>query len=93
MPFDFRKYSLIFNRLPQQKITCELPSIDVSVSDARLMLLVALLTSIPFPESEEPPMEPLKVSPTYCVLPIKNVCQFTEKQNDSVHKQFAKMAR
>lgn len=65
MYVDGLQYFLIFNRLPQQKITCELPSIDVSVSDARLMLLVALLTSIPFPESEEPPMEPLKVTPTY----------------------------
>ncbi|ERL94107.1 hypothetical protein D910_11389 [Dendroctonus ponderosae] len=48
-------------RFPLQKVKCELPSIDVSISDARLMLLVALLTSIPFPESEEPPVEPLKV--------------------------------
>ncbi|XP_066252738.1 intermembrane lipid transfer protein Vps13 isoform X1 [Euwallacea similis] len=47
-------------RLPQQKITCELPTIDVSISDARLMLLVALLTSIPLPETNEPPVEPLK---------------------------------
>ncbi|KAH1006005.1 hypothetical protein HUJ04_006891 [Dendroctonus ponderosae] len=47
-------------RFPLQKVKCELPSIDVSISDARLMLLVALLTSIPFPESEEPPVEPLK---------------------------------
>ncbi|KAL1509353.1 hypothetical protein ABEB36_004107 [Hypothenemus hampei] len=48
-------------RLPHQKITCELPSIDISVSEARLMLLVALLTSIPLPVTEEePPAETLK---------------------------------
>ncbi|CAG9772493.1 unnamed protein product [Ceutorhynchus assimilis] len=40
-------------RLPHQKINCELPKIDISVTDARLLLLVSLLTSIPLPVSEE----------------------------------------
>ncbi|KAF7282566.1 hypothetical protein GWI33_002356 [Rhynchophorus ferrugineus] len=42
-------------RLPHTKISCELPSIDVSTSDARLLLLVSLITSIPFPEGDSPP--------------------------------------
>lgn len=44
-------------RLPHTKITCDLPSIDICISDARLLLLVTLVTSIPFPTSDDDELE------------------------------------
>lgn len=49
-------------RFPQNRITGELPSIDIRISEARLMLLAALGTSIPLPESDVPEPQPLSVS-------------------------------
>lgn len=49
-------------RLPHTKIRGEMPSIDITMSDARLLLLAALGTSIDFPTSEVPEPQPLTVS-------------------------------
>lgn len=40
-------------RLPLSKITGELPSIDVVLTDTRLVMLLDLFMSIPFPSKEE----------------------------------------
>lgn len=48
-------------RLPLTKITGELPSVDINVSDARLLLLIDLITSIPLPASDVPELQPLRV--------------------------------
>ncbi|XP_050293110.1 intermembrane lipid transfer protein Vps13 isoform X2 [Anthonomus grandis grandis] len=47
-------------RLPHQIIKCELPSVAMSVSDARLTLAMALVFSIPLPESDSLPQPELK---------------------------------
>lgn len=41
-------------RLPKMKIDGELPSIMLNISDQLLLTILELLTSIPFPKSEEP---------------------------------------
>lgn len=55
-------------RLPHTKIKGELPSINVTISEARLLLLAALGTSIEFPSSNVPEEQPLAVS----ITPIFN---------------------
>lgn len=42
-------------RLPQNKLTGVLPAIDMVVSDHQIILLSALMNSIPFPKEEETP--------------------------------------
>lgn len=49
-------------RFPHAKVIGELPSIDVRVSEARLVLLAALGKSIPLPESDVQEPIPLSVS-------------------------------
>lgn len=51
-------------RLPQTKIRGELPSINITMSEARVLLLAALGTSIEFPSSgnDIPEPQPLSVS-------------------------------
>lgn len=49
-------------RLPLTKIRGHLPSISVNITDVRLLLLVALATSIPLPEESPPETRPLMVS-------------------------------
>lgn len=56
-------------RLPQTKIRGELPSIDITISEARLLLLAALGTSIEFPSNDVLEPEPLTVS-------IISICMF-----------------
>ncbi|RZC35600.1 vacuolar protein sorting-associated protein 13A-like, partial [Asbolus verrucosus] len=46
-------------RLPLSKISGKLPSIVVDVTDARLLLLMALVSSIPLPQSDVPEPAPL----------------------------------
>ncbi|XP_031336343.1 vacuolar protein sorting-associated protein 13 isoform X2 [Photinus pyralis] len=46
-------------RLPLAKIRCHLPSITLHISDVRLILLLNLVTSIPFPEENIPENKPL----------------------------------
>lgn len=41
-------------RLPKVKIACELPSIQVSVTEDRILSILSILTTLPLPESEEP---------------------------------------
>lgn len=48
-------------KLPLMQITGELPSLAVNISDARLLLLVALGSSIPLPSSDIPEPKPLEV--------------------------------
>ena len=48
-------------KLPLMKISGELPSVVVNVSDARLLLLMALGNSIPLPQSDVPEPVPLSV--------------------------------
>lgn len=40
-------------RLPKCKITCELPAINISVTEDRVLELLSILTTLPLPESEE----------------------------------------
>ncbi|KAF2903862.1 hypothetical protein ILUMI_02321 [Ignelater luminosus] len=49
-------------RLPLLKIRGQLPSISINITDVRLLLLVALATSIPFPEESPPEPRPLMKS-------------------------------
>lgn len=49
-------------RLPLSKITGELPSIDVIITDTRLIMLLDLILSVPFPQSEEISPEPKTLS-------------------------------
>lgn len=49
-------------RLPLNKITGTLPSINVNITDARLLLLLNLLLSIPLPADDLPEQRPLNVS-------------------------------
>lgn len=49
-------------RLPHTKIKGELPSIDLTMSEARLLLLAALGSSIEFPSSDVSEPQPLTVS-------------------------------
>lgn len=51
-------------RLPQTKIKGELPSLNVTMSEARVLLLAALGTSIEFPSSDDdiPELQTLNVS-------------------------------
>lgn len=51
-------------RFPQNKLVGKLPSIDIRVSDARLLLVASLGTSIPLPSSDVPELEPLSVNYT-----------------------------
>lgn len=48
-------------RLPLTKIKAQLPSISFNITDVRLLLLVALATSIPLPEENLPENPPLLV--------------------------------
>lgn len=57
-------------RLPHNKISGTLPSINLNLTDARLLLLLGLIQSIPFAETEIPESEPLSVS-FYVVLTIR----------------------
>lgn len=41
-------------RLPKCKITCELPSISISVTEDRVLDVLSIITTLPMPESEEP---------------------------------------
>lgn len=52
-------------RLPHTKIRGELPSINVTISEARLILLAALGTSIEFPSANVSEAQPLSVSITF----------------------------
>lgn len=47
--------------LPLVKIRGQLPSISINITDVRLLLLVALATSIPLPEESTPEPRPLMV--------------------------------
>lgn len=51
-------------RLPLFKITGELPSVNIIVTDIRVLMLVDLFLSVPFPSSEEelPALKPLEES-------------------------------
>lgn len=49
-------------RLPLNKITGELPSIDLNITDTRLLLLLGLVLSIPLPAEDLPEQRPLTVS-------------------------------
>lgn len=40
-------------RLPKMKISCELPSINISVTEHRVLDILLILTSLPLPESDE----------------------------------------
>lgn len=46
-------------RLPLTKVTSELPSINIVITDARLLKLLDLFFSVPFPGSKEPEGRPL----------------------------------
>ncbi|KAF5306759.1 hypothetical protein FQA39_LY01517 [Lamprigera yunnana] len=53
-------------RLPLLKVQCNLPSITLSISDVRLLLLLSLVTSIPLPASQPSPIEhSLKKNPSH----------------------------
>ena len=41
-------------RLPKVKIACELPSIQISVTEDRILSILSILTTLPLPENEEP---------------------------------------
>ncbi|XP_018574731.1 vacuolar protein sorting-associated protein 13 isoform X2 [Anoplophora glabripennis] len=79
-------------RFPQNKITGELPSIDVRVSEARFLLLVALGTSIPLPESDVPEPQPLsksKKSSSMMLLKYKELQQSAKQTKDLLPAQSA----
>lgn len=63
-------------RLPLQKVSAELPSICVDITDAKLLLLVSLITSIPFSEEVAPPAKPLVSNIGH---PIQSCCDNLEK--------------
>lgn len=46
-------------RLPKNKITCELPSINISVTEERVLDVVSILATLPMPESEEIVVKPM----------------------------------
>lgn len=46
-------------RLPKFKIECELPSINISVTEDRVLDILSILTTLPMPESEEVVVKPL----------------------------------
>lgn len=46
-------------RLPLTKITGELPSVNFIITDTRLVMLLDLIMSVPFPQSEVPESRPL----------------------------------
>lgn len=48
-------------RLPMIKGVGNLPSLSVNIADARLVLLIGLILSVPWPEDEELKTEPLSV--------------------------------
>lgn len=66
--------------LPLNKIKGVIPSIDVVVSDARLLLLVALVTSIEFPGGDIPEAQPLKKAASSTLLLKYKEMQATGKQ-------------
>lgn len=41
-------------RLPKCKLSCELPSISISVTEDRVLDVLSIITTLPMPESEEP---------------------------------------
>ncbi|XP_069674534.1 intermembrane lipid transfer protein Vps13 isoform X2 [Periplaneta americana] len=49
-------------RLPKLKINGSLPNVAVNITDDRLLTLLALFTSIPFPSDEEAQAQPLQES-------------------------------
>lgn len=49
-------------RFPHNSVKGNLPSIDIRISEARLLLLAALGTSIPLPASDVPEPQPLSVN-------------------------------
>ncbi|XP_059483152.1 intermembrane lipid transfer protein Vps13 isoform X2 [Neocloeon triangulifer] len=53
--------SLLFNdpRIPQFKVAGQLPSLFLNLSEERLLLTAGILVSVPFPESEPEPQQPL----------------------------------
>lgn len=59
-------------RLPHMKVSGELPSVNLTVSDARLLLLAALGSSIPLPQGDVPEPAPLGVR-FFCCLIFFNV--------------------
>lgn len=46
-------------RLPKVKIGCELPSINISVTEDRVMEVLSIVTTLPMPESEEVVVKPM----------------------------------
>ncbi|XP_057669487.1 intermembrane lipid transfer protein Vps13 isoform X2 [Diorhabda carinulata] len=66
--------------LPLNKINGVIPSIDVVVSDARLLLLVDLVTSIQFPGGDIPETQPLKKAASSTLLLKYKEMQATGKQ-------------
>ena len=46
-------------RLPKCKISCELPSINISVTEDRVLDVLSIVTTLPMPESEEVVAKPL----------------------------------
>lgn len=59
-------------RLPHNKIQAEIPSIDIVVSDARLMLAISLLTSIQFPDANAIQED----------LPLVSICRLLTVRSD-----------
>jgi vacuolar protein sorting-associated protein 13A/C len=46
-------------RLPKYKIECELPSINVSVTEDRFLDMISIVVNLPLPESEQQPFKPI----------------------------------
>ena len=46
-------------RLPKCKVACELPSINISVTEDRVMDVLSIITTLPMPESEEVVAKPM----------------------------------
>lgn len=46
-------------RLPKYKIDCELPSINVCLTEERFLDMISIIVNLPLPESEEQPYKPI----------------------------------
>lgn len=73
-------------RLPKCKIFCELPSINISVSEDRVLDVLSIITTLPMPESEEVVVKPMTKETTIIGSSI-SLLKFLDDKQQKLQKR------